>query len=847
MNDFKFAVRQLIKSPGFTAAAVLTLGLAIGVNTAIFALVNSAILKPIAAKDPDSIVAVFTGRKGVDGGYRQFSHEEFQSLRQTKEVFSDACAVGFTLAGVGKDVESQKRTFAFYVSENYFSLHGVNLPLGRTFTAEESKPGSNIPVAVISHAYWLALGGNPNLIGSQLRINGDAYTIVGVAPRGFSGTHALVSPDVWIPLGVFGQLSSQWTDAGNMDLANPRTYALNILGRLAPGVTRQNVAARLPVLDERLNALAPPESGGPRALMVQKPSRFNISTSPEEDNSTSVMGVVFIGLAAIVLLIACLNLANMLLARGAARRKEIALRLALGAGRGRVIRQLLVEGLVLALLGGAVGVGLSYWTNSFLLASLRNIFDAMSFSFNLVVDFTPDLFVLAATFALCLLATLLFSLGPALNLTRVDLANDLKQQSGEFAQRFSHRLLAPRHLLVMAQLALSLALVFSAALFFRGGAMAATADPGFTTKGGVVAELDYSLSHLKGADALPRLLRLRDRIAAMPGVASVAANTMVPYINNTDMKRLLRASDPVDPAADPKASQGASGVYHVVTNGLFRSIGIPILEGRDFSTAESDLPGSPKTVILDEKLAKKLFPDGNAVGQRVKYLSAAMDGTRPEMEVIGVVRNSRHDVFGNETPAHLYVPLAQAPEASIYFQIRLANESPAATLAFLPVLRRELLAAEPALPLQSLSTFEYVVDRNFGKWVIRAGAALFGAFGGAALLIAVIGVYGVHAYAVSRRTREIGIRMSLGAQPRDVFGLIMGEGARQTAIALGVGVLLSIAAGRMIADILFRVSAFDPIALGGAMLVLALAALFACYIPARRATRVNPMTALRME
>ncbi len=846
MNDLKFAIRQLFKSPGFTIAAVLTLGIAIGVNTAIFALVNGAILKPIVAQDPASIVAVFTGRKGTDGGYRQFSYAEYQALRETKEVFSDVCALGFTLAGLGKDAESQKRSFAFYVSDNYFSLHGANLTLGRGFNAAESTPGANLPVVVISHAYWRFLGGTDNLIGSTLRVNGDAYTIIGVAPRGFSGTHALVAPDAWLPLGIYSQLSSQWTD-GSSDLANPRTHALNILARLAPWVTVDNAKSRLPVLDERLNALAPPESGGARALMVQKPSRFNISTEPESDDVTGLMGIVFLSLAAIVLLIACLNLANMLLARGAARRKEIALRLALGAGRGRVIRQLLVEGLVLAMLGGIVGLGLSYWANGVLLSSMRSVFESMSFSFNLVVDFTPDRTALAATFAFCLIATLIFSLGPALNLTRVDLANDLKQQAGEFAHSPSHRLFAPRHLLVMAQLALSLALVFSAALFFRGGAMAATADPGFTTNGGVVAELDYSLSRVKPTDALPRLIRLRDRIAAMPGVASVAVNTMVPYINNTDTKRILRAGDPVDATPSPGEKLGASGVYHVVTTCLFRSVGIPILEGRDFTPAESDIPGAPRTIIVDEKVAKKLFPNGGAIGQRVKYLSASPDGTRPEMEIIGVVRNTRHDVFGNESHAHLYVPLAQAPEASVYFQVRLANESPAAASAFLPVLRRELGAAESDLPLQSLSTFKNVVDRNFGSWTIRAGAALFAVFGGAALLIAAIGVYGVHAYAVSRRTREIGIRMSLGARPADVFQLIMGQGAKQTAVALGLGVLLALAAGQLIASVLFRVSPYDPIALGGAIMVLGAAALFACFFPARRATRVNPMTALRSE
>ncbi len=847
MNDFKFALRQLTKSPGFTAAAVLTLGLAIGVNTAIFALVDRAILRPVVKKDPASLAAVFTGRKGTDGGYRQFSHAEYVALREAKEVFADVCALNFTLAGMGKDLESQKRGFAFVVSENYFAVHGAATERGRSFTPEECKPGADLPVVIVSHEYARRLGHGGEVLGTTLRVNGDAFTIVGIAPPGFSGTHALVAPDAWFPLGVNGRLASPFSDGTAFDLANPRSYALNVIARLAPGLTRESVKSRLPVLDERLNAMAPPDSGGPRALLVQEPARFNISTDPNTDPSSDIMGLLFIALAAVVLLIACLNLANMLLARGAARRKEIALRLALGAGRGRVIRQLLVEGFVLAVLGGLVGLGLAYWANSLLVASMRGLFEAMAFSFTLVVDITPDLQVLAATFGLCLLATLVFSLGPALNLTRADLANDLKQQAGEFAHGSPQGLFAPRHLLVMAQISLSLALVFCAALFFRGGAMAATADPGFTTKGGVVAEVDYSLSRVKPTDALPRFIRLRDRIAVMPGVASVALNTMVPYINNTDSRRVLRAEEPVDATPKPGERQGANGVYHVVTGGYFRTLGIPVLEGRDFTTAEADQPGAPLVAIVDEKLAKRLFPDGGALGRRLKYMTAKPDGSRAEMEIVGIVRNTRHEVFGDETHAHLYVPFGQAPEANAYFQVRLANESPAATAAFLPVLRKEFIAAENDVPLLSVATFAFVIDRNIGNWTVRAGAALFGAFGGVALLIAAIGVYGVHAYSVSRRTREIGIRMSLGAQARDVFGLIMGQGAKQTAIALAIGILISLGAGKLIAGMLFRVSPYDPFALGGAILILAVAALLACYFPARRATRVNPMTALRME
>ncbi len=849
MHDFKFAFRQLLKTPAFTFAAVLTLALAIGVNSAIFALVHRLVLKPTIAKDPASVVGIYTARKGENAGYRQFSYAEFEALRQAPEVFSDVCSLGFSLAGIGVDAETARRSFALFVSDNYFQLFEGSLPLGRAFTAAESKPGADIPVMVISHDYWKRLGRKEAVIGSSLRVNGEAFTVVGVAPHGFSGGHALLAPDAWFPLGVFARIgASQFSDQASTDLANPRVFSLNLIGRLAPGVTRDAAKGLLAVLDQRINALAPPDSGPPRELQVHQISRFNISTEPDSGAEFNVMGSVLLGLAAVVLLIASLNLANMLLARGATRRKEIALRLALGAGRGRVIRQLFVEGLLLAVLGGMGGLALSYWANSLLLGTMSGLFESMSFS--IILDFRPDATVLAATFGFCLVATILFSLGPAVNLTRVDLANDLKQTAGEFAAArggLSSGFFAPRHLLVMAQIALSLALVFCAALFFRGGAIAATLDPGFNTKGALVAEIDYSLIRVKAADALPRFVRLRDRVLEMPGVKGAAVSSLAPYNNNTDTRRLLKAGEAVDAPLKAGEQRGASGVYHAITHGYFLTLGMPLLEGRDFTAAETDQPGPPRVIVIDDKLAKRLFPDGGALGQRVKYSTADPDGKRPEMEIVGIVRNHRHEVLGTESHAHIFVPLAQAPESSAFLHIRLANEDPAAASAFLPSLRRLFRSFDADLPLLRASTLAELVDRNIGNWVVRMGAALFGAFGLVALLIAAVGVYGVHSYAVSRRTREIGIRMSLGAQPGDVFQLIMGQGARQTGFALAIGLLLSLGVGQLVTSLLYRVSPYDTIALTGSIVTLGTAALIACFLPARRATRVNPMTALRAD
>ncbi|HMG05587.1 MAG TPA: ABC transporter permease, partial [Chthoniobacterales bacterium] len=495
IQDFRFAFRQLIKAPGFTIIAVLTLALAIGVNSAVFSLINGVVLRPIVRVRPAEVVNVFTARQTANRDYRQFSHAEYQVLRESTDVFSDAAAVNFALAGVGRD-EGMRRSFAFLTSENFFSLMGVEPALGRFYNAAECRPNANISVVVVSHAFWKRMGGRPDFVGSTLQVNGQAFTVIGVSPAGFSGISALIAPDVWLPLGVYSQLSSAFSDASDLqDLALPKSYALNVVARLHPGLTIESAKARLPVLAQRLTAIQPSDSAGARELQIQTPSRFSISTTPQDDGPVSLIGALLMGMAGAVLLIASLNLANMLLARGTARAKETALRLALGASRWRIIRQLLSEGLLLALVGGTLGLILSIWSNGVLLRSLGGLFSSMSFS--IVVDMRPDVSVLAITFLFCLFATMLFSLGPALKASRADLVNDLKQQAGEPAHiGLFNRFFAPRHLLVMAQIALSLMLLFSAGLFFRGALAAGGVALGFEPAGGIVTEMDFSLGKI---------------------------------------------------------------------------------------------------------------------------------------------------------------------------------------------------------------------------------------------------------------------------------------------------------------------------------------------------------------
>jgi predicted permease len=847
IQDFRFAFRQLLKTPGFTAIAVLTLAVAIGVNSAIFALVNSVILRPVVPVRPAEVVNVFTARQGAAHDYRPFSYNEFTTLRENNEVFTDLAAMGFSLAGIGRD-GSMQRSFVFLSSENFFSLMGVKPALGRFYDAAECKPDANVPVVVASYPYWKKLGGRADLIGQQLVINGQSYTLIGVTPEGFAGTNAILAPDLWLPLGVYSQLGSAFSDtSGKMGLAEPKNYTLNLIARMRSGLTTESAKPRLPALATRLTAIQPPDATGARELQIQEPSRFSISTTPSDDGPVGLVGTLLLAMAAAVLLIACLNLANMLLARGANRAKEIALRLALGASRWRIVRQLLCEGLVLALAGGALGLLISLWSNGLLIGSLGNLFGSMSFS--IVVQLRPNPTVLAMTFLICLVATLFFSLGPALKASRADLVNDLKQQVGEPAHVGRlNRFFAPRHLLVMTQIALSLTLLFSGGLFFRGALKAGALNPGFDRHGAISAEMDFTLRHEEEAAAQRTMFAAAHRVAALPGVRAAALTTMLPYGNITNARRVMRMDEAAVAKSDPKAPDpGASGMFTAVTPGWFDAIGVRILRGRDFTATECENKNTAPVLIIDEVMAKKLFPKQDPLGQHVRYTLPPSDGSPNDFIIVGIVSAHRHEVLDSEMPKRIFAPLAQAYNGGVILQVRLARDDRAAVAAMIPTVRQALREIDPMMPVLRIEPFENIVEKNVGLWAIRFAAILFGVFGGIALLLAVVGVYGVKAYSVARRTREIGIRMALGADRRDVFALIMKQGALQTAFALGIGFLLALALGRVLAQMLYQVSPSDPLALVGASVMLGAAALLACFFPARRAMRVSPMRALRTE
>src|SRR5712672_4272428 len=626
IQDFKFALRHLLKAPGFTATAVLTLALAIGVNSAIFALINGVLLKPVVPVRPAEVVNVFTARQNASHDYRQFSYNEYRDLRDNGgEVFADVAALEFAVAGIGRDHE-MLRSFAFLTSENYFSLMGTKPYRGRFYSAEECKPNANIAVVVASYGFWKRMGGRNNFVGSTLQINGQPYTVIGIAPDGFSGASVLIAPDIWVPIGIRSQLGSAFGDSETMhDLMNPKNYAFNLTGRMRSGMTIEMAKSRLPVLAQRLTAIQPAESEGTRELQIQTPSRFSLSTQPEDDGPITLIATLLMAMAGAVLLIACLNLANMLLARATSRSKEIAIRLAVGASRWQIVRQLLCEGFLLAVCGGVIGLILSAWCNDVLLQQLSGLLSSTNFS--IVVKLRPDATVLAATFLFCLLATMLFSLGPAIKATRADLVKDLKEQVGEPARigRLS-RFFAPRHISVMAQIALSLMLLFAAGLFFRGALKAAGLNPGFVARGDIVSEFDFSLIKKTPVDSRRLIFDMVRRVRELPGVTASATGTMLPYSDFTSARRVLRTKDSIP--NDPKApDQSVNSLFTAITAGDCEALGIKLLRGRDFTQSESENKDSRRVAIIDDEMAKKLFPNEDPIGQHIRYTNPPKDGS----------------------------------------------------------------------------------------------------------------------------------------------------------------------------------------------------------------------------
>ena len=841
IHDLRFAFRLLLKSPGFTILALLSLAAAIGVNSGIFALVDAAFLRPFIPHAEEK-VNLFTARKDADRDFRQFSYAEFTALAEPNDVLAELGAEEFSSVGIGFG-DNIRRSIAFLVTDGYFRIHEVQATQGRVFNAEESRAGAALPVAVVSDSLWRRLGRHADIVGSLLRINGQVFTVIGVMPRTFSGGNAVLGPELWLPLGVRDLVASSIdTKHDGLPLEHPRAFELNLVGRLKPGLTLESATARLTALTARLDNVKADPAAGARTLLLQHLPRFSINTNPTDEHGAQTFPVLLLALAGAVLLIACLNLANLMLARGAARSREFAVRSAVGAPRSAIIRQLLVEGLVLSTGGGLLGLLVASWANELLIDSMARLLSTLHFA--IVLPVTPDLRAVLMTFAFCTLATLLFALLPALRVSRPDVVNDLKQQGGDqHDTRALSRFFAPRQVLVMAQLALALMLLFSAGLFFRAARTAAAVSPGFDPRGGLVAEFDYSLLNLPMPAMRERTRDALRQAAALPGVAHAAIGTLVPFGPLSDGRSLNAVGGALGKEGKPEA---IGATFTSITEDYFAAIGVPVLRGREFTAAEAADPDA-RVAILDETAAAKLFPGRDGLGQHVQLSNPERDGSKPELEVVGIVAAHRHDILSKNLPERLYLPLARGFSGAAFLHVRMANADNGALRAAAPALRTALRRADPLFPLLELRSFDDIVATNLGLWVVRLGAAMFGAFGVIALLLAIAGVYGVKAYAVERRHREIGIRMAVGAQPGDVLRLFLTQGLRQIATGLAVGTVLALAVGQALSAILYRVSPLDPLVLGGAVAVLAATAVLATWIPARRATRVDPCTVLRAD
>jgi predicted permease len=860
IQDLKFALRQLYKAPGFTIAAVIVLALGIGANTAVFSLVHTMFFAPPPYANSQEVVQLFSQDKKNPKTYRGFSYPTYADIRAQNTVFADVMAYNLAMVGLGQKGDT-RRTFGGIISSNYFSVLGVPLARGRTFTPEEEALGRNAPVAIVSYAYWQKHNLDPSVLGSQLLVNGHPFTIVGIAPRGFTGTLQILSVEVWLPFSNYDRIANDFEQANKTTFGDRAGQQLIVIGRLKPGITAAAAKPALEGLASNLEKAFPVEQKD-QTFTTTPISRFSVSTSPSGEGSIATIAPLLLGMAVVVLLVACLNLANMLLARGAARRKEIAIRLALGGSRFRIVRQLLTEGFVLALLGGGCGLLLGLWSSDLLVASLGKMLPL-----DIVWLAGPNPAILAATFGFCVVGTIGFALGPALKLSKSAVVADLKEQAGEDVVKRRWKFL-PRNPLVVAQIAFSLALLTAAALFIRGASKAASVDTGLTPGASFLVETDASLAGYDQKRGQDLYRSLAERLAALPGVEHASITATIPFGMISLSRNVQRAG--LQPAPDAKPATAAEGLafnaaWNSVGADYFATVGLPPVRGRIFTQAETTQAAGPIVAIIDEVLAKKLWPEGDALGQRIQYASdkapkAKSDGkavgmtgdlsgepVKETMEIVGIVPSSKQGLFEKDPPGQIYVPFAKGFQSNVSFFVRFHSLAAGSEGTTADLLRRTVREVDPALPILSLKSFAQHLDSNFQLWIVRAGAAMFSVFGVLALGLAVVGLYGVKAYSVARRTREIGIRMALGAQPGAVLRMIMGEGSIMLLSGIVLGLLLAAGTGKILSGLLYEVGALDPIAFTIAPLTLAAAALIATWLPARRATRISPMAALRTE
>jgi predicted permease len=822
LQDLKFGARLLVKSPGFTVVAALSLALGIGANTTIFTLVNAVLLNPLPVEDPAQLVSVFTtdernAANGAAFGFLQVSPMNFKDLRDHNEVFSGMTAhTGLPLNISGGTGEPQQ-VFGEIVTGNYFGVLGARPLAGRGFLPDEDQtPGAKL-VCVLGYGEWQKrFGGDISIVGRTITLNGQPFTVVGVMPKGFKGTNAIGAPALWVPYMTYQQTMSGF----QLELGRPdqrRGLVFNVTGRLKPGVTVQQADANLKTIARQLAQEYPNENGGRSVTLVPL---AQATINPGFRSNIVVAGGLLMTIVGLVLLIACANVANLLLARASARQKEIAVRLSLGATRGQLVRQLLTEGTLLAILGGAAGLLLAYWAQG-VLWSYRPPFLAPD-----SIDIHPDMRVLAFTIAVSIATGVLFGLAPALQASRPDLVVELKEKTS--APAGSRSPFAIRNVLVAGQIALSLIALVGAGLFLRSLQNAQRISPGFDVEHLATLSFDLGAQGYTEEHGKQFQDQTLERVRSIPGVQSATLASTVPLFAGGFARTVfLEGQDATDRRAGKLVQITVASPHYLET------LGIPLVRGR--ALAETDQPNTPSAVVINETMAKRFWPDQDPIGKRFKFF-----GQTNFQQVVGVAADSKYNFIGEDPTPYIYQTTTQVYTPGLSLFVKAARPS-----AVLGTVRGEVQQLDRNLPLQNVFTLDEIFDQSL--WAPRMAASLLATFAGLSLVLAVIGIYGVMAYAVSQRTRELGIRMALGASRRDVVRLVVGQGLRLTLVGVALGLAASFGLSRLIASLLLNVSPTDVVTFAIVPVVLAVAALGASYIPALRATRIDPLVALRYE
>jgi predicted permease len=825
-KDLRYGARMLWRQPGFTLIVVLTLCLGIGANGIIFSLVNTLLLRPLPAEDPAELVAVYTSDFS-SGDLGASSYPDYLDFRNRNRVFSGLVAyqppqpLSLNVDG------ANERVFGEIVSGNYFSVLGLKPSLGRGFLPEEDQTPGARAVAVISHKLWQTrFGGDPATVGRSVRINGHPFTIVGVAPEKYAGLLRGFAVDWWIPAMMMGQAAP-----GSDNLTSRWNRSCLVMGRLKPGVTLQQARADFNSIAAQLYREWPREWENIRrqARRISLTPESEARVFPDARTPLVIFMALLMTVVGLVLLIACANIANMLLARATARRKEIAIRLALGAGRGRLIRQLLTESILLALLGGAAGLLLAGMGSDLLMAFRPPV------PIPIELDLQNDWRVFGFMFGLSLLTGIASGLMPALAASRPDLVGSLKDDAGAAiagnARGWGGRL---RGSLVIAQVALSLLLLICAGLFLRSLRNASSIDPGFDADNLLALSMDLRLQgydESKGRDFIDQLL---DRVRALPGVVSASLTDQLPL----GLDGARRGITIEGYTAQPGESTEINSSF--VAPGYLETLRIPVLQGRTFQ--QQDKANAPGVMLINEAFARRYWPGQQPLGKRIQ-MGVVRSGVNnaPYLTVIGVVKNGKYQTLGEEATPFIYLNLAQTYGSAPTLIVRTQGDP----LASLPAVRSEVAALDKNLPLFNVKTMR----QHLGLALLpaRLAGTVLGIFGLLALILAAAGIYGVMAYSVAQRTREIGIRMALGANARDVLRLVVRQGMAPVLIGMAIGLGAALALTQLLKSLLFGVSATDPVTFVVIVLLLAAVAMLACWIPARRATKVDPMVALRQE